>query len=42
MATRPIHFKSGDSKWLLANASHTITNTAATPAKFVTLEFPKD
>jgi quercetin dioxygenase-like cupin family protein len=36
----PIHVKSGDSKWLLANSSHTITNTAATPAKFVTLEFP--
>jgi quercetin dioxygenase-like cupin family protein len=36
----PGHFKSGDSKWLPANYSHTITNTGAKPAKFVTLEFP--
>jgi len=36
----PGHFKSGDSKWLPGNYSHTITNTGATPAKFVTLEFP--
>jgi hypothetical protein len=36
----PAHFKSGDSKWLPANYSHTLTNTASTPAKFVTLEFP--
>jgi quercetin dioxygenase-like cupin family protein len=34
------HFKSGDSKWLPANYSHTITNTGTMPAKFVTLEFP--
>jgi len=38
----PIHFKSGDSKWLPATSSHTITNTAGQPAKFVTLEFPKN
>ncbi len=34
------HFKSGDSKWLPGNYSHTITNTSTKPAKFVTLEFP--
>jgi quercetin dioxygenase-like cupin family protein len=34
------HLKSGDSKWLPANYSHTITNTGTEPAKFVTLEFP--
>jgi mannose-6-phosphate isomerase-like protein (cupin superfamily)/quercetin dioxygenase-like cupin family protein len=36
----PSHLKSGDSKWLPANDSYTITNMSATPAKFVTLEFP--
>jgi oxalate decarboxylase/phosphoglucose isomerase-like protein (cupin superfamily) len=36
----PGHFKSGDSKWLPGNYSHTITNTGKAPAKFVTLEFP--
>ena len=36
----PGHFKSGDSIWLPANDSHTITNTGTKPAKFVTLEFP--
>lgn len=36
----PGHFKSGDSKWLPGNYSHTITNTGTKPAKFVTLEFP--
>jgi len=36
----PGHFKSGDSKWLPGNYSHTITNTGAKSAKFVTLEFP--
>jgi quercetin dioxygenase-like cupin family protein len=36
----PGHFKSGDSKWLPGNYSHTITNTGTQPAKFVTLEFP--
>ena len=36
----PGHFKSGDHKWLPGNYSHTITNTGAKPAKFVTLEFP--
>ena len=34
------HFKSGDSKWLPGNYSHTITNTGPKPTKFVTLEFP--
>jgi len=34
------HFKSGDSKWLPGNYSHTITNTGTQPAKFVALEFP--
>ena len=38
--TMPAHFKSGDSKWLPGNYSHTITNSGAKPAKFVTLEFP--
>jgi quercetin dioxygenase-like cupin family protein len=36
----PGHFKSGDSKWLPGNYSHTITNTGPKTAKFVTLEFP--
>ncbi len=36
----PVHFQSGDHKWLPAGYSHTITNTGDTPAKFVTLEFP--
>jgi len=36
----PGHFKSGDAKWLPGGYSHTITNTGAHPAKFVTLEFP--
>jgi oxalate decarboxylase/phosphoglucose isomerase-like protein (cupin superfamily) len=36
----PGHFKSGDSKWLPGNYSHTVTNTGKAPAKFVTLEFP--
>jgi mannose-6-phosphate isomerase-like protein (cupin superfamily) len=36
----PGHFKSGDSKWLPGNYSHTLTNTGTKPAKFVTLEFP--
>jgi quercetin dioxygenase-like cupin family protein len=36
----PWHLKSGDSKWLSAGYSHAITNTGASPAKFVTLEFP--
>jgi len=40
MGPMPGHFKSGDSKWLPGNYSHTITNTATKPAKFVTLEFP--
>ncbi|HWY21024.1 MAG TPA: hypothetical protein VNX26_07370 [Candidatus Acidoferrum sp.] len=32
--------KSGDSKWLPARDSETITNVGKDPAKFVTLEFP--
>ena len=40
MDPRPGHFKSGDSKWLPGNYSHTLTNTGTNPAKFVTLEFP--
>jgi oxalate decarboxylase/phosphoglucose isomerase-like protein (cupin superfamily) len=40
MGPMPGHFKSGDSKWLPANYSHTVTNTGKQPAKFVTLEFP--
>ena len=36
----PGHFKSGDSKWLPGNYSHTLTNTGTKSAKFVTLEFP--
>ncbi len=36
----PGHFKSGDSKWLPGNYSHTLTNVGKKPAKFVTLEFP--
>ena len=40
MGPMPGHFKSGDSKWLPGNYSHTLTNTSQKPAKFVTLEFP--
>jgi Cupin len=40
MGTMPGRFKSGDSKWLPGNYSHTITNTGIQLAKFVTLEFP--
>jgi quercetin dioxygenase-like cupin family protein len=40
MGPMPGHFKSGDSKWLPPNYSHTITNTGTKPAKWVTLEFP--
>jgi quercetin dioxygenase-like cupin family protein len=36
----PGHFHSGDSKWLPAAYSHSITNLGKHPAKFVTLEFP--
>jgi quercetin dioxygenase-like cupin family protein len=32
--------KSGDSKWLPGNLTHTLTNPSTQPAKFVTLEFP--
>jgi hypothetical protein len=34
------HFKSGDSKWIEGGNTHTVTNVAKTPAKYVTLEFP--
>jgi quercetin dioxygenase-like cupin family protein len=33
------HFKSGDSKWLSAGYSDSITNVGHTPARFVMLEF---
>jgi quercetin dioxygenase-like cupin family protein len=36
----PVHFQSGESKWLPGGYSHTITNTSPKPAKWVTLEFP--
>jgi hypothetical protein len=36
----PTHLKPGDSKWFPNNDSHALTNAAANPAKFVTLEFP--
>jgi oxalate decarboxylase/phosphoglucose isomerase-like protein (cupin superfamily) len=39
-ASMPGHLKSGDSNWLPAGYSHTLTNTSTKPAKFVTLEFP--
>jgi quercetin dioxygenase-like cupin family protein len=35
-----VALKPGDSKWYPANYSHTVTNTGAKLAKFVTLEFP--
>jgi len=34
------HMKSGDSRWLPGNLTHTVTNPSPHPAKFVTLEFP--
>jgi oxalate decarboxylase/phosphoglucose isomerase-like protein (cupin superfamily) len=36
----PVHFKSGEAKWLPAGYSHSLTNAGQQPAKFVTLEFP--
>jgi quercetin dioxygenase-like cupin family protein len=38
----PGHFMSGQVKWLPGGYSHSITNTGQAPAKFVTLEFPKE
>jgi quercetin dioxygenase-like cupin family protein len=35
-----VHFKSGESKWIEAGATHTVTNAGPAPAKYVTLEFP--
>ena len=35
----PGKFKAGDIKWLPNNYSHTLTNTGARPARFVTVEF---
>ncbi|MGD1022980.1 MAG: hypothetical protein ABR880_09380 [Candidatus Sulfotelmatobacter sp.] len=40
MGATPGLYKSGDSKWLPANYSRTITDTSTQLAKFVTLEFP--
>jgi hypothetical protein len=34
------HMKSGDTKWIAGNITHTLTNAGASAAKFVTLEFP--
>jgi quercetin dioxygenase-like cupin family protein len=39
-APESVHLKSGDSQWIEAGATHTVTNVAKTPAKYVTLEFP--
>ena len=36
----PSHFKSGDSRWFIANYNHALTNIGTKAAKFVTLEFP--
>ena len=38
----PGHFMSGQVKWLPGGYSHSITNTGQAPAKFVTLEFPRE
>jgi mannose-6-phosphate isomerase-like protein (cupin superfamily) len=35
-----LHLKTGESKWVPGNYSHTVTNTGKQAAKFVTLEFP--
>ena len=35
----PVHFKSGDVKWLPRSYNHALTNTGKQEAKFVTLEF---
>ncbi len=35
-----VHFKSGESKWIAAGATHTVTNAGPSIAKYVTLEFP--
>ena len=37
-----ITLKRGESKWVPGGYSHTLTNTGKTPAKFITLEFPKE
>jgi quercetin dioxygenase-like cupin family protein len=34
------HLKSGECKWIDGGFSHILKNTGASPAKFVTLEFP--
>jgi quercetin dioxygenase-like cupin family protein len=39
-APESTHLKAGESKWIEGGYSHTVTNTAKTPAKYVTLEFP--
>jgi quercetin dioxygenase-like cupin family protein len=39
-APQTVHFKSGESKWIEAGATHTVTNAGPAPAKYVTLEFP--
>jgi quercetin dioxygenase-like cupin family protein len=36
------HLASGQVQWLPGNYSSSLTNTGKTPAKFVTLEFPKE
>ena len=39
MGPMPGKFKSGAVKWLPGGYTHTLTNTGATPARFVTVEF---
>lgn len=35
----PVHFKSGDVKWVPGGYTHTVTNEGKAPARFITVEF---
>jgi quercetin dioxygenase-like cupin family protein len=39
-APSPSQLKSGDVKWVPGSYTHTLTNVAKQPAKFITIEFP--
>jgi quercetin dioxygenase-like cupin family protein len=38
---RPVKLKAGDVTWVPGNFTHTLTNTSKSPARLVTVEFPK-
>jgi quercetin dioxygenase-like cupin family protein len=39
-APESTHLKAGESKWIPGGTTHTVTNVAKAPAKYITLEFP--